>query len=486
MPSNFYSNGPAQQPVNQRFIEGARNIWDSFTSLPNNISWNKPEKSPEQIESEQGLISFFEKNKLRKQREEELGRPLNLQEWLNTEPPEKRYQQSFMSQPVSPEIQKQIEAAKASEVDQEAFQNEAGGTYDGSGNLLDALKAPEEPPQPTPYQSSRDDIGILSFFKQNQEEDSVLKERGKGVLGQIGDIFGNLFDTEDPNFRDNLVIGLGSLGARDANENALTRQAMGNIETRNEQALTDANNKRLLEINEANNLNAMQIAALQASSRSPNEFTQALLRKAGADAAEWGSGGRANAINRINVLDDMEVLMQNHNVSGTDVGIGSYLGGNLYYSAFNPEGAIVKDTIEQVLTESLKEILGAQFAEKEGYKFLARGYNVFLSEEENIRRLNYLRRGMKAGVQAKDDLYAYLNNGGNLADYNGPTEEEAFNNIMSDTSLDTDYSSIKWSDNPLKSYLLENNVNEETWNAIVSSGMADEFVGEYYRQQSPE
>jgi hypothetical protein len=450
MPSNFYSNGPAQQPVNQRFIEGARNIWDSFISLPNNISWNAPEKSPEQIENEQGLIGFFEKNKLKKQREEELGRKLTFSEWSNTEP------QSFMSKPVSPEIQKQIEAAEALEVDQEAFQNETGGTYDGSGNLLDALK--EEPPQPTPYQSSRDDIGILSSFNQNREEDSPLKGRGKGVLGQLGKIVGGMFNTEDPNFRDNLVIGLGNLAGTTPNENGLTRQAMENIQARKEIALNDADNNRLMAIAEAK--------ALEPSDSYEKEKREWLTNGVANSRASMANLGRAADI----IISDPNSVTALTALGRSVPVIGKLL--ESWEGKRWANSATAQQLVEQVLAQNLRDILGGQFAALEGYKYLERGYNNVLGQQENLRRIELLMSTIQQATDAKNAMYA-----------DGTYTDEAFaervrqiDASMYRTNSETGdiedlegniISSVNWGSNNFayKGYLESLGVTEDEWNS---------------------
>jgi hypothetical protein len=63
----------------------------------------------------------------------------------------------------------------------------------------------------------------------------------------------------------------------------------------------------------------------------------------------------------------------------------------------------------------MKEILGAQFTEKEGVQLIKRSYDEGLSEEQNLARLNAMIMQLEAAANAKEQMIDHFVKKGTLA-----------------------------------------------------------------------
>lgn len=91
----------------------------------------------------------------------------------------------------------------------------------------------------------------------------------------------------------------------------------------------------------------------------------------------------------------------------------------------DPGDKQIEDRIKSVAQTSLKQILGAQFTEKEGKQLLDRAYNAAQPKTENIRRMRELIRSLKAQAQAKKDAMDYFAKNGTLQGFKS-TQEPTF------------------------------------------------------------
>lgn len=78
-----------------------------------------------------------------------------------------------------------------------------------------------------------------------------------------------------------------------------------------------------------------------------------------------------------------------------------------------------RELIETVGQRNLKEILGAQFAQKEGEAFLARVFNPKLAPEQNMRRAARLMTQIERAYQDKLDAAAHFEQNGTLKGFEG-------------------------------------------------------------------
>ena len=113
----------------------------------------------------------------------------------------------------------------------------------------------------------------------------------------------------------------------------------------------------------------------------------------GAEINDWfiSGGYTGSQANLIKIDDAIEQLEKSKDkffgLTGKNVGVipkGAR-------AIFNPDSADLEDNIRSIIYESLRQTLGAQFAEREGEKLIQASFNAMLSEEKNIVRLKSIR-----------------------------------------------------------------------------------------------
>jgi hypothetical protein len=130
---------------------------------------------------------------------------------------------------------------------------------------------------------------------------------------------------------------------------------------------------------------------------------------------DWTQGGQADALKGLNQLRAARESVRTKNVSGPGVGLTPP--GLLPY--LNPDAANTKELIEEVVQRNLRLILGAQFAEKEGERLIARAYNPALDEDINGPRLDRLIAQMEIALEEKQKQAEYYNRNGTLKGWSG-------------------------------------------------------------------
>ena len=146
--------------------------------------------------------------------------------------------------------------------------------------------------------------------------------------------------------------------------------------------------------------------------------------KFGIEVNEWViSGGFAGAqANLIKIDDAIEQLEESKGdlfgLTGKNVGIMP----KGLRAIFNPDSADLEDNIRSIVYESLRQTLGAQFAEREGEKLIQASFNSMLSEKKNIVRLKRMRAKILEMAKAKQKSYEYfIANDGDMSGYSGST-----------------------------------------------------------------
>lgn len=84
-----------------------------------------------------------------------------------------------------------------------------------------------------------------------------------------------------------------------------------------------------------------------------------------------------------------------------------------------PDSASAQQTVEDVVQQSLKAILGAQFTEKEAAQLIKRAYDPALSEEKNLERVDRLYKTLRKGIDAKKKAGSYFENNGTMRGFKG-------------------------------------------------------------------
>lgn len=96
------------------------------------------------------------------------------------------------------------------------------------------------------------------------------------------------------------------------------------------------------------------------------------------------------------------------------------------------EGVKAQAAVEQVTAQSLREILGGQFAAIEGENLLKRAFDVRMDEAENVRRLKALLATVKSGAEAMGAAREYFKTNGTLFGYDGPSPSEVRDRIAAE------------------------------------------------------
>lgn len=140
------------------------------------------------------------------------------------------------------------------------------------------------------------------------------------------------------------------------------------------------------------------------------------------DITDWTTGGGASQTraniqrlqSAIEVLNDPSTVLASGRVAGL-------LPDSVRKLFQSPRTASAQAGVESVAQESLRKILGAQFTEKEGERFLARMFDVKMPEEENARRAALLVKTLENMAQTKDQAAEYFRQNGTIQGFTGPT-----------------------------------------------------------------
>lgn len=85
----------------------------------------------------------------------------------------------------------------------------------------------------------------------------------------------------------------------------------------------------------------------------------------------------------------------------------------------NPEATQAMETVQSVVQENLRQVLGGQFAQQEAAQLLSRAYNPSLDPEYNAERLRKLYAQMEISAKQKDAMAEYFEKNGTLSGYTG-------------------------------------------------------------------
>jgi hypothetical protein len=149
----------------------------------------------------------------------------------------------------------------------------------------------------------------------------------------------------------------------------------------------------------------------------------------GTKAAEW-FGKRNKAYSDIGDLDRVIGTIETAMANGDQLsgGIINYLPDDAK-DLFNAEGQDVRRSVEKVIQASLKDTLGAQFAEREGRQIFERTWNPKAPTEYNLRRVRQLHGELSAYAKGQDALMnGMLESDGNILEYMRNNPEMAFSN----------------------------------------------------------
>jgi len=143
----------------------------------------------------------------------------------------------------------------------------------------------------------------------------------------------------------------------------------------------------------------------------------------------WKAGGNVNAARNITQISGvLQSIASGQQVSGPVLGL---IPG--FVQAFtNPNAVDAQENVAGVVQQSMKEIMGTQFTEREGAQLIARAFNPQLSPEVNARRLAMLMEQLKGQAKAKQSMVDYIDLNGTLTGYIGPRVDAGlfYSNVM--------------------------------------------------------
>ena len=162
--------------------------------------------------------------------------------------------------------------------------------------------------------------------------------------------------------------------------------------------------------------NAQQLAAASGTAPLPKKVDEEFAKK----YAEYTSGGEeAKDFDTIKKLEETLNFAEGNLSSGWDEQIMGMMP-DKFRDIVDPADKSIEDRIKSVAQTSLKQVLGAQFTEKEGRMLLDRAYNPVQPKEENIRRMRELITSLKSQASSKKAAMDYFAQHGTLQGYRGP------------------------------------------------------------------
>ena len=134
------------------------------------------------------------------------------------------------------------------------------------------------------------------------------------------------------------------------------------------------------------------------------------------DYVQWKRVGQSQAMSNLasigTVLGQIE---RGEKLSGPPVGITP----EFLRAIINPEATEALETVQGVVQQNLREILGGQFAQQEATQLLNRAYNPSLPPEANARKLKKLYLQMEVAAKQRQEMAKYFEEKGTLTGYTG-------------------------------------------------------------------
>lgn len=136
------------------------------------------------------------------------------------------------------------------------------------------------------------------------------------------------------------------------------------------------------------------------------------------DYTKWEGGEKQQAESNITNLENkIGTVLSGANVSGPAIGFTP----DVLKPLIHPEATSFKDEISDIVFQSLRATLGAQFTQREGERLVAATFNDALDESFNIPRLQRLLAKTKAIYVEKQNKADFYSKAGTLKGYVGET-----------------------------------------------------------------
>lgn len=137
------------------------------------------------------------------------------------------------------------------------------------------------------------------------------------------------------------------------------------------------------------------------------------------DAAEYyyGGGKATTEKNLARFASAIQTLRDNPDLTGGITPRIPILSSDSVQDTINPKMAAVRDEVRGAVQASLRQVLGAQFTEKEGEAIFNRSFNPRLSTEENVKRATAELEAIQRMAAQKDGSMEHFLANGTLRGY---------------------------------------------------------------------
>ena len=223
------------------------------------------------------------------------------------------------------------------------------------------------------------------------------------------------------------------IGNRLGNQSLARQATLEKIKAMSGAAASNLDLKNRSELETERHNRAMEGLVSGKATSKPSIAQTSVDREFGKEYNDWVvKGGFADAQKGLDQLKNAsDKLSDNPNLTGPIKGkLPDFVN-----SIANPETMALKDQVEEVVQRNLRQVLGAQFTEKEGSRLIARSFNPSLSAEENKIRLGRLIKQMGQAIQSKNDAAKYFEANGSLKGFKGKLYNSADDFNMDGPSL---------------------------------------------------
>lgn len=131
---------------------------------------------------------------------------------------------------------------------------------------------------------------------------------------------------------------------------------------------------------------------------------------------QWVGVGRSQAFSNLAAIGGvLGQLERGEKLSGPAIGLAP----NFILAITNPEATDARETVQGVVQQNLREILGGQFAQQEAQQLLDRAFNPALDPKINARRLRRLYNQMEIAAKQRDAMANYFDENETLRGFTG-------------------------------------------------------------------
>ena len=170
-----------------------------------------------------------------------------------------------------------------------------------------------------------------------------------------------------------------------------------------------------------------KLLEVQSKKKGLTEGQKALDKAFGKDYSDFAAqGGIASLDKNIGKLKDVQKMLKDGDYNLTGAGLGMVP--DFIRNITHEKSIAARDSVESVIQQSLRQILGAQFTEKEAERLIQRSYNESLTEEENAKRLGETIKELEAMGKAKEKAARYFEKNGTLAGFKAdlPSQKSSY------------------------------------------------------------